>query len=150
MLYEKIETYLETHEGMTKLLEEFKEAFERIEFVSDLFKEGNVNTHQLTDQIMKELGGWYSSLNVVVMLSETKKKNHEACYFNSVRNQMENVGKKKVIAAVIDREVSESASSIRRIRNIFQSYRDNCDRLMSVCQSSLKALEREKGMANLQ
>ncbi len=143
MLPSQIEKYFESNESMLKLLKDYESAFEKVVYYQNLFKDNVISTPVDTDTAMKILGGLYSSLNSVTVAADTEKKNKEAQLYNEI---VINLGKTqdKIINAVIEKEVSEKVQPIRRIRNIFQTYRDNCDKLIFICQSSLKFSEREK------
>jgi len=145
MIYKDIEKYFKDEKGLEQLLLKYKEVFEKINYYEGLFKDGILSTPNETDDAMKQLGSIYSTLNVVATIADTQKKNIEDKYFVDLRNKK--IKKKKgdkVIAAVLDKESSVHVALYRRVRNIFQAYRDSCDRLISICQSSLKSLDKEQ------
>ena len=85
------------------------------------------------------------NLNVIATLAETEKKNRESKYFETKRLEKE-ANNEKVSAALLSQEASNHVAMYRRIRNIFQAYRNSCSMAISVCQSSLKSFEREKSL----
>ena len=136
-MYSEIEKYLITGQ-LEELLKYYQECFLKLHQYEMDFKKGVIQSGFRTDQVMKELAGIYSMLNIVVAIVDTWKTTQENTQYNLLRIEKEN-NKEKVISSLIEKEASEFVNDIRRVRNIFEAYRDSCDRLISICQSSLKA-----------
>jgi|WetSurSiteA1Bulk_404760.scaffolds.fasta_scaffold00683_15 hypothetical protein len=147
MTRQDIEEHFQNKEKLPELLEQYQEVFDVILYWESCLKNDAVDTPSETDKAMKQLASVYSTLNVVARIAETYKINAESKYYNVKRMELENEGH-KTVAASLENEATEHVSDYRRIRNIFEGYRDSCDRLISVLQSSLKSAEREKGFAH--
>lgn len=143
MNYKEIEDLMQSDATLEHLLINYKDSFERIDYYQDLFKNGAIQSLEETDSAMKELAGYYMSLNAVVVLVDTFKMKLEDQYYFSKRVDATNMGE-KFVHSYIEKEASLHVSNYRRVRNIFQFYRDNCDKAILVCQSSLKSLDKEK------
>jgi hypothetical protein len=142
MDYKAIEDLIAQDDGLEVLLKQYKESFDRIHYYQELFKNGAISTPNATDSAMKELLGIYMSLNGVITMIDTVKGKLEDVYYVNKKNEIESIGS-KFVSSSIKEEVSMHVSLYRRVRNIFQFYRDNCDKAILVCQSSLKSMERE-------
>ena len=145
MIYSRIEKYFK-EDKLEELLKECSESFEKIEYYSHSLRNKIIDNLSETDLAMKELTGIYMYLNVVCMIAETEKINRESLYYYERKLELENEGIKKVVGSQIEREASNHVKNYRRVRNIFEAYKNSCDRAISVCQSSLKTWEREKGL----
>lgn len=151
----KVETYnvdisKYTHdEKLQQLLDKNKEIFDKIDYIQSLFRGGVLENPTDTDATMKELTGYFMYLNPIACELEAEKKNTEDALFTTFRVIKEkNEG--KPVFSMIEKEVSAIMSAYRLTRNKFIAYRDNCSTAISVCQSSLKNLEKEKNYSNLQ
>lgn len=138
-----IQDYFINEKKLNELIEKYQELFDLVDYYANIFKEGVITTAEETDDAMKKLSGIYMSLNTVTGIAEAQLKKQEDKYFDNRWNEMEELGEKPVVAR-LEREASLHVAKYREIRNLFRDYTNNCDKTISVCQSSLKALEREK------
>ena len=143
MTIKEYENLFQDEEHLTQLINKYQESFDRVNHYSDLFRNGAIYDPEETDKAMKDLTGIFMSLSIVATMAETEKMNREVRFYNQAKMKVENEGGKAVVAQ-LDRQSSAHVASWRKVRNIFQAYRDVCDRVISVCQSSLKSLEKEK------
>lgn len=131
MIYENILKKLEDFTDTQELLKEYKHTFEMIEEYGNNLHNGTLDTPLELDTAISELGSVYTSLTVVVNLCEGHKMKKEEDWKESKRQK------------VLDNSAQE-LHYYRQIRNIFKGYKDGCDRLISICQTKLKQIEREK------
>jgi len=143
MDFKEIEKMFENEEQLGKLLQSYSEVFDKIDYYQDLFQNGAIDTPGETDKIMKELTGIFMSISIIATIADSEKTNRESRKYNTLRIEASNRGEKPVVAQ-LDREASAFVAPYRKIRNIFQAYRDVCDRAISVCQSSLRFMDKEK------
>lgn len=148
MILQDIEYYFK--EGkLGEVFEPFREPFDRIVFYEDSLKNGVVDTPDEIYQAIKELVAIFSLLNVTAKIAETYKTNTEVKYYNTRKIELQKEAKaERITSAFLDKEASYHVTEYRRVANIFAAYRDSCDRIVSVLQSCLKSLDREKGMHN--
>jgi len=142
MNYKQIEVGLDNVVAMEDFLKKYLEIFNRIEAIGDMFRRGEVDNPIETDRVMKELAGLQANLNLVAVIADTVKQQQEAKLFLERKMELKDLGE-KVITTQIEKEIAGDVHLYRRFRNIFQAYRDTCGRLISVCQSSLRNLNKE-------
>ena len=131
MIYKNIQSKLKTIEGTKKLLEEYGPSFSMIEEYSAQLHNAVLDTPKELDKVISELGSIYVSLTVVFNLSEGYKMLKEEEFRENKKNKILGVN-------------SNEVHYYREIKNIFKSYKDGCDRLISICQTKLKQIERER------
>lgn len=130
---------------LTELREKYQECFDRIHEYEVMFREGVIQSAVQTDEALKELGAIFSSLNVVAYLCDVFVKNIETSEFNRLKIGASAAGKITTITSdLLKKQASESVNEYRITAAIFCGYRDSCDRLVSICQSSLKFEEKER------
>lgn len=131
--------------NLEELLEKYDEVFDRVVYYEGCFRNEAIETPHDIALAMNEITALYSSLNIVSKIADAYKINLEDKYYNNRRIEIEKEGKKSV-AGNLEKESSLHVSDYRRVRNIFEAYRDSCDKMIFVLQSSLKSTEREKGL----
>ncbi len=141
MNYKEIELYFQDEESLTRLLGEYTVTFERIEYYGELLRNGALTSGDEITSAMSEMVGIYENLNSVAMTGEMYKLNKEEDLAEKKRMQRAT----KLITSLAE-EVKQ-VSIYRRIRNVFVSRRDACEKIISVFQSTLKNLDRERHLA---
>ena len=139
---EEVQKFLQG-EKLDFIEKKYREVFDKIDYIQGLFQSGVLEDPNETDKVMKELTGYYICLNPITNELEADKKNIEDALFTTFRIKKEKAGE-KITASSIEKEVSAIVAGWRRIRNKFQAYRDSCATGISVCQSSLKSVEKER------
>lgn len=126
---------------LAQFLHSYIEVFERIQHYELMLSEGTVETPGAIDSAMKELVALYSTLNLATALINAKLAVHEARAYIQFKDQSNGL---KTTESYLKSQVDLATEPFNRISVIFSSCRDNCDRMISVLQSSLKHAEREK------
>ena len=142
MIIQEIEEYFEK-KNLDGLLTKYGECFERLDHFTNAFKTGSIDNSLMTDMTLKELGAIFSSLNIVAQLSEYYFELAEATEITNLRIHLES-NKEKVVASLLEKQAELTVTDYKRICVIFQTFRDNCDKLISICQSSLKSGDQER------
>ena len=130
MIFEEVEEACQKQK-LKELLDKYKDIFQRVEDYGNQFREGIIDSPHIVDSAMSELIGIFVSLNTatIVLESETRAK--------------EDLCKEEKKKDIISNE-SSIINLFRRMRNIFRAYRDNCEKLITVCQSRLRTFDKEK------
>ncbi len=135
----EIERKLKDEKELEKLLNDYSEGFELVDSYGEKLRNHMLDTPQDLDMAITELGGWFVTLNTVCALSETMKMNAEESH-----KQVKQANKAYGVQAP---DGSDKIQLYRRIRNIFQVYCDNCEKIISICQSRMRSLDREKTLS---
>ena len=106
-------------------------------------REGVISTPGAIDEAMKELVALYSTLNTATALVETKTTIQEAKAYIQFKDLSNGL---KTTERYLTSQVDLACESYHRLCKIFETYRDSCDRMISVLQSSLKHTERENAL----
>lgn len=143
MVYSEIESQLTDIDGTNNFIDSYNDKFK---IVDKLIKSAQQN--QLIGDIeIKEalqlFFGYFGEFSIVASLIDTIKKFREDKYFSDKSIEIEASGV-KVNASALERDTSFNVSNERRARNIFQSYKDICDKGIIVCQSLLKDMNSER------
>ncbi len=144
MTYKEIESHLlpqEKNDNLEKLLEKYQSVFDDVDYFENLLHEGALSNCVEVDDAMKKITSLFMSLNKVVMMIDVDGM--EDKFIASEKMRLEKEGK-DVKINILRKEAQASALIYRRVRNIFEGYRKNCEIAISACQSSLKSLEKEK------
>lgn len=128
------------------MLDKYKETFDRIMAIEHEFANGCLTTPDAINSIMLELAGHFTFLNnLKTELEIDKFKKSTKLRDDYISSQMAGVKISKAsIEGKIDGELSELVAQIM----FLEGQLVNCDKLISVCQSSLKSIDREKRMPN--
>ena len=129
------------------MLEKYKETFERLTAIEHEFSNGCLNTPDSINTIMLELAGHYTFLNSQKTDLEVEKFKRSIAIRDEIQGEAKTLGTrvaKNQLEQDIDCKLSELVSDIMMLEGKLL----NCDKLISVCQSSLKSLDREKRMPN--
>lgn len=139
MIYNQIESFFDSPEGMEKLLVEFTPAFQKIEEYSRLLKNGILDNGMECTKALSELTGIYLELKPVAVIAETIKSTEELRVYTRRKEEIE-MTDAKFTSAAVEREASLAVASYRRIRNIFEAYLEASERGIQSVQSVLKFL----------
>ena len=139
MSIEELEKQLDS--GLDAFYLRYKEVFERIQHHELALREGAVETPAAINDAMKELVSIYSTLNTATALVESKTKVKEA---QSYINRSDSLNGTKPSEKYINSFVVQDVSLYMRACKIFSNYRDSCDRMTSVLQSSLNYAKKER------
>jgi len=123
------------------LVREYKDTFERLDEIISNFQHGTYGPNDV-DAFMKELAGIYASLNNRVTDLEVDRLGIEAIYGAKRKEELEAMG--KVSMTQLDRELQWYTIEHTKAIRLFQGRLDSSDKLISICQSSLKSLDRER------
>lgn len=139
MSIQELERDLE--QGLDIFYAKYKDTFERIQHHEVALREGAVETPAAINDAMKELVSIYSTLNTATALVESKTKVKEA---QSYINRSDSLNGTKPSEKYINSFVVQDVSLYMRACKIFSNYRDSCDRMTSVLQSSLNYAKKER------
>lgn len=144
MRIREIEKLCQSEETLDKVLDESKELFEKVDYWMNCMRDGLLSSDNPKEVLnsLQELTGIFGLLNTIVAIVGTEKKNRETRYYNKLRMETENEGR-KFVATVGDKQASESVADYRRIRNCVQAYRESCEKAISSLQSILKQIQEE-------
>ena len=128
------------------MLEKYKETFDRISAIEQEFINRCHQHPSAINDVMLELAGLYTYLNEEKTLLDVEKfKKSSQLKDDYISSQMAGVKISKAsIDEKIDIELSELVIDIMTLEGKLQ----NCDKLISVCQSSLKSIQREGRLPN--
>jgi len=129
------------------MLEKYKETFDRLTLIEHEFSNGCLNTPDSINTIMLELAGHYTFLNSQKIDLDVEKFKRSIAIRDKIQGEARTLGTrvaKNQLEQDIDCELSELVANIMYLEGKLL----NCDKLISVCQSSLKSLDREKRMPN--
>ena len=139
----KIEKYFDNEPTLEKLLTELNVIFTRIDYYSNLFRNGILENQKETVKALSELTGIYMYLKPIFLVSVTIKENNELRYYIDKKEQISKESEKKFVSAATEREASLSVSNYRRVRNIIEAYLDSTVQGIQSCQSLLKSITKE-------
>ena len=142
MRISEIEKKFSSEETLNEVLDECKEDFEKIDYLSGLMKDSITDNPIEAKKALNELTGVYMSLKIVLAEAETQKKNRELKYYTNIKMETQNSGK-KFVSASTEKEASSSVANYRRIRNIIEAYVESALRGISTLQSILKYISLE-------
>lgn len=143
MFLKEIESYFIDTGKLLQILVDSQEIFNRIVFFQNALRAGAIDHPNDVDKALKELVALYSHLNVVARIADNWLVLAEEGYFNARKIEADK-NKEKYSIAALEKEAEVHAFDFLRVKNIFEAYRDSCDRIISVLQSSLKSLDKEK------
>lgn len=143
-----IEQLFQSEKGLEEVLNKLELDFEKNDYWAGVSQEGLTSDPQEARKALCELAGVYSNLVTILAIANTEKKNREIKYYNKLKIDMENEGK-KFISAVAERQASEFVGDYRRIRNVIQGYINGCDKMISSLQSTLKSTMEDYKHSNL-
>ena len=141
MIIADIQTLID--KNLETFLLSYIEVFERVQHYELVLSEGTVETPAAIDSAMKELVALYSTLNTATALIKAKTTVNDARAYIQFKDQSNGL---KTTETYIRSQVDLACAPYHRICAIMESSRDNCDRMISVLQSSLKHAEREKAI----
>jgi len=137
----KMEYFINT-EGLEKLLVEYKDIFDLLDDISQQLLQGIVSTIDQYKEILNQATGAYGALEPLYTQSIAYKENEELKYYVEKKRELENSGN-KIVAATLEKEASESVSSIRRVRNICEAYVSVAEKIIITAQTQLKQLSQD-------
>ena len=127
------------------MLDKYKETFARITEIEALFVNGCLVTPDSISHIMLELAGHFTYLNAQKTNYEVDKFKRSISIRDLIQNEANTCGI-KVPKTRIEQEVDSKLVELVSDIMILEGTLNNVDKLISVCQSSLKSIEREKRM----
>ena len=139
MSIEEIDGYLE--KGLDVFYDKYKDVFERIQHYEVILREGAVESPAAINEAMKELVSLYSTLNTATAFIESKTKVKES---QSYIQHSDRLNGSKPSENYIKSFVAQDANLYFRACKVFSNYRDSCDRMTSVLQSSLNYAKKER------
>ena len=142
MRIQDIEPLFDSEETLDKVLEKCKEDFNLIDYWSGVRKNNITDNSAEIRKALNELSGCYANLRVILAIAESEKKNREVKFYESLKIETENDGK-KFVSTVADKQASGLVASYRRIRNIVSAYLESCDKHIITLQSILKDIGKD-------
>jgi hypothetical protein len=127
------------------MLEKYKETFDRITIIEHEFANGCREHPNAISAIMLELAGHYTFLNNQKVELEVEKFKKSIVIRDDIYNEAKTIGG-KVTKTQLEQNVDDSLADIVSSIMILEGKLVNIDKLISVCQSSLKSIDREKRM----
>jgi hypothetical protein len=128
-----------------KIIEEYQPTFKLIEEYAQEFRDGKVDNYHRTDYVMKTLGGIYSNLTLISFKINTELELRDASLFSDKKDEYGDLGMKNVKVSHLKREIKTNLKDFIKAKSVFDSYLEVCDKLIFICQSSLKVYDRERG-----
>lgn len=144
MILQEIEYYFKQNQ-LEELLSKYQDCFTDINKYEEEFKQGTIITAVTTDKAMKHLGSLFCSLNIVSVLAKIYADDAKTSRINYLRSQYATENREVGITE-LKQQAYEYAKNFNRIQAVFEGYRDNCEKLIFICQSSLKSEERERSL----
>jgi len=138
----KIENLFQSEETLEEVLNECKDSIDKVDYYSNLLKTNVIDNAEEVKKALNELTGIYMDLKTILLVANTEKKNREIRYYDQLRIDIENEGR-KFVSAPAEKEASTHVAKYRRIRNIIQAYVDVSEKAISTCQSILKYMGEE-------
>jgi hypothetical protein len=139
----ELEKKFESENTLDEVLKELKEDFSKVDYWAGVLRSGLVDNPEEANKALGELTGCYSNLRTALAIATTEKRNREVRYYNKLKIDTENEGK-KFVSAVGEKEASGHVAGYRRVRNIIEGYKEASEKDISTLQSILKDLDREK------
>ena len=125
------------------MLTEYKEVFDRLEAIEQEFRKGHISTPDVTDNILKELASYYAYLSTRITEKEIEKLDKSKDLVETSVSEAKQLGI-KVNKSTMDRDIDFKLLDLVKEIMTLETKRNNCDKFISVCQSSLKSLDRER------
>lgn len=132
MVYTEIESRLKDDRKIANLIKEYRPLFDRIEYYADLFSNKSLNHIDDIDEAMVELTGIFVSVHEVEMTAEAQKIARE--------EEFKEYKRQKIVKDIN----LDLINTYRRVRNIFKSASDACEKMISVCQSRVRYITKEE------
>jgi len=145
----EIEKLFQQEDTLDEVLTKCKEDFDKVDYYAGIMKDNLTDNPEEAKKALNELTGVYIGLKTVLAIAETEKKNRETRYYDQLRIDTENAGK-KFVSASSEKEASAHVANYRRIRNLIQGYTDACEKAISTLQSILKYLAEEMKLSGKQ
>jgi len=143
MLYNEIESYFTSSEGVLEILPVCQEQFDRIDSIGATLRDRGYSTGVEIEGLIRELNGINIFLTPILGVATTAKTENEDREYHERKMILEKAGA-KVVDAVLNREASFAISNYRRVRNIIEAYISVVNTLIMSAQSLLKNSERER------
>jgi len=147
MLYNEIESYFTSSEGVLEILPVCQEQFDRIDSIGATLRDRGYSTGVEIEGLIRELNGINIFLTPILGVATTAKTENEDREYHERKMILEKAGA-KVVDAVLNREASFAISNYRRVRNIIEAYISVVNTLIMSAQSLLKNSERERQNTN--
>lgn len=139
----ELEKKFQQEDTLEEVLMDLKKDFDKVDYWAGVLRSGLVDNPEEANKALGELTGVYMNLRPALAIAETEKKNREVRFYNNLKIEIENQGK-KFVSASSEKEASGHVSNYRRIRNLILGYKEAAEKGIGSLQSILKDLEREK------
>lgn len=137
MNYKEIENRFKDETTIETLLMDYEETFKIVDEDAMNLQQGNITPGEVED-LLKRQTGIYMRLNIIAEIADTTKKKEEGrLTYEKIQN-----AEKKPVMTQVSAEVSHEVQYLRRVRNLFQAYRNSSDKCVLSCQSILKKAQR--------
>jgi hypothetical protein len=120
-----------------------KEVLSRIDAIEHEFINGCVTTPDQISSTMIELAGYYAYLSSRITEKEIEKMHKSKNIVGTMSKEAKELGT-KVNNTSLTREIEYQLTDLVTDIMSLECKRNNCDKFISVCQSILKSLDREK------
>ncbi len=127
------------------MLEKYKETFDRITVIEHEFANGCREHPNAISAIMLELAGHYTFLNSQKTEYEVEKFRKSISIRNEIQNSYAMTGT-KIAKTQLEQDIDAKLVDLVADIMTLEGKLNNIDKLISVCQSSLKSIDREKRM----
>lgn len=136
MNYKQIEELINTDGGLLDLLENYKDTFDKLESYAKNLETSKLQSSDIQNLLLRSTGIW-GSLNVVCTIVDTSKRNKELEFYHQAKmNHTEG----KFMVSATKEEASATVQTERRVRNVFEAYKNMAEKNILSCQSYLKYL----------
>jgi hypothetical protein len=127
------------------MLEKYKDTFERLTAIEHEFANGCYIVPHDINKIMLELAGHFTYLNSQKTDLELEKFKKSISIREEIQNNYAMTGS-KIAKNQLEQEIDSKMIDLVADIMILEGKLANCDKLISVCQSSLKSIMREGRM----
>jgi len=118
------------------ILKDCEKYFEKIDNYAKLLRTHKITEPEEIKKVLTVLSGYQMTLEPILGLASAYEKTREENTYDELRIEATK-NEQKFVDAVADRQASISAQEDRKVKNIFQSYRDSCKTGISSAQSIL-------------
>lgn len=145
LAYKEIFRYLQSEEGLEKLLEEYVKVFDAVDEISDMMVEGVYEGGEQIKSALVRLSGLQGKLRLPTKVLEAEEINRKLRFYMEIRKA--NGFGENISSSAAEKEASAKVSKYREVRNIFLAYLETCESKITSCQSVLKHMTQELKVA---
>ena len=134
------EKYYKDEKTLKQLVDDYNEPFDRVYYYSQLLINKAISTPDEMKEAILELGGIYASINAVSMSLEAERRNKELML--AERKRVDKTQKMDT-CTTYENDI-RYIGYFRKMGNIFSERCESCSKIISVLQTCLRGIEKEK------